>query len=847
MPALARLTSQSRWWFLLGRVLLGGEPRSSSKGARSSVGRFLWAAFVLALVTLACFRHLLAVPDGLIHAPVDRSNDALRQYAGQRILCGHLFQAGLFPVWNPFVLGGTPLLANPQAALLYPGTFLFALWPALGMVSWSLALHAWILGLGTFCLCWRMGTSFPAALLGGTLAIASPYLAGHIQEGHVPHVQAAAWFPWLWLAYETLPYKSWQRAMRDFGLVVTLLLLAGHGQETYYGFLMMGFLLLVDGVKAAWNRELILYGRKVVLLFGGVALALLLSGAQLVPQAVTLPYTVRSGKLDWREAASFSSSWKNFPQLLSPFGLGCPTHDTYRGPWNYWEGNLGLGCPALLLVILGAVAGRRCALARRAFLIAVVSLLFALGVEGKIFTWLYEVMPGVGLFRAPGRMLFWWPPALGVLAAFGAAALARRVSDVGAGSEAPGTKWWYWCVLWAVLAWLGAYWPRDCSASLSALLPRIGTPRTVSAADPVVPLLIYWGGLVAVGLVTAVALMTARGLVGLGSSGPSGSVARPGWEWAAVVVPGLALFDLVGVVRHLLFVLPPHRAFDSATAHAIRIVTQTCPVQPCRVLAVPWVLNDTEAELFGVEKLNGYDAFQFRAVLTGILTSGGVSPERVERYYDRDAAVVESMRWPTGLLDRWGVHFVVATADWLAQHFPSQEGWFRVSAHGLAGPLVVLQRALPAPRARFVPEPRPSRSSSAERPLAAIPPRLLEVSLRRPAGGLRGIWELSLSVPVSGRIWLAEPWVPGLRAWVNGRPLAVQSDEAGQVVLTVAAGKQTILLQYRPPGLLWGSMASGLGVFVVLALTWFDRRWSSLGAIESGAIAAQRIMIHRAG
>src|SRR5262249_22038305 len=46
---------------------------------------------------------------------------------GLRILTGKMLAQGLFPLWNPYLFGGMPLLASIYPGVLYPPNWLFVL------------------------------------------------------------------------------------------------------------------------------------------------------------------------------------------------------------------------------------------------------------------------------------------------------------------------------------------------------------------------------------------------------------------------------------------------------------------------------------------------------------------------------------------------------------------------------------------------------------------------------------------------------------------------------------------------------------------------------------------------
>jgi hypothetical protein len=385
----------------------------------------LWAAWLLAGFVAVCFGRLLLAPDSLIANPADPVNDAVRQYAGLRSFPAEAWaRSGQWPLWNPTLHGGAPLLANPQSALFYPPNLLF-IWPGgLAALSWSFALHTWIRGLGTYAAARRYGLSSLAAFAAGAADAAAPYLMGHVYEGHHPHVCAAAWIPWAWWAYEGVRQGRRAAAPALSGFFA-LAFLAGHVQECYYLCLVIGLAVVLDTLMAirasgwsSWVGAARLPGR--VALAGLVAMGL--SAVQFVPQVLAHPQTVLAGGLSLRASSSFCTTPVNLWQLLCPFALGNPIDNDYTGPWNYWESQLSVGLTTLFLGVAGwwpCRGSHRKGGQLRLLLIAVFALWFALGRKAGLFAWLYTIVPGVGWFRCPGRMLFWLALAAALQAGFG--------------------------------------------------------------------------------------------------------------------------------------------------------------------------------------------------------------------------------------------------------------------------------------------------------------------------------------------------------------------------------------------------------------------------------------------
>jgi uncharacterized membrane protein YfhO len=82
-----------------------------------------------------------------------------------------------------------------------------------------------------------------------------------------------------------------------------------------------------------------------------------------------------------------------------------------------------------------------------------------------------------------------------------------------------------------------------------------------------------------------------------------------------------------------------------------------------------------------------------------------------------------------------------------------------------------------------------------------------------------GSWEIAWRAPRPDRLVVAETAVPGWRAAAGGRPLPVSAAEGVLLGVAVGPGEGRLTLDYRPPGLAAGALASLLGVVAILAMT----------------------------
>ena len=104
------------------------------------------------------------------------------------------WQAGRWPLWDPWQNGGQPLLGNPMSAVLYPGKLIYALVP----YAWGARLyvigHTALAFAGMVALARSLGVSTVGAGIAGlSYAFGGPVL---FQYCNVIYLVGAAWLPW---------------------------------------------------------------------------------------------------------------------------------------------------------------------------------------------------------------------------------------------------------------------------------------------------------------------------------------------------------------------------------------------------------------------------------------------------------------------------------------------------------------------------------------------------------------------------------------------------------------------------------------------------------------------------
>jgi hypothetical protein len=333
-----------------------------------------------------------------------------------RIAIADAFRSGRLPVWDPHVMAGFPMLAEPQNAIFYPPTW-FCVFLSAG-TFWILSAWAHLILAGVFAHRWLergLGLNVWSALAGACLFMISGYICGHVVAGHVNYVWAYPWIPAvLWRLERFLAGPTLRRGLL-LSLVLSMLFLAGVPQYVHFVGLLV-FVRLVHFILA--TRE----GRKARAIQAGRAIAWLTLGlAFCAPQL--FPTLELVGQMQ-RGRNSNTSYFVDFS--LNPRQLGELLFPPSRQPSQWWE-TCGFVGGAVLLLTLAMHAGKH---PQRHLWsgIAGLSLILALGNASPFYDNFVAVVPGAGWFRGPGRYLLLFTVAMAGMAGMGFEALWNRGS-----------------------------------------------------------------------------------------------------------------------------------------------------------------------------------------------------------------------------------------------------------------------------------------------------------------------------------------------------------------------------------------------------------------------------------
>ena len=682
--------------------------------------------------------------------------------------------SGRLPLWAPYTFSGHPFLADVQAAVFYPPSWLTV---ALGALKndyfYALEVEAiaHVVAATLFVFFYvrrileRTFPAFVAALVFGY----GGYLTSYPSQ-QLAILRADTWLPLLLLALE----KAWAyvreqkkgAAARWFvtaGLALALAILAGHPQSALY-ILYVGvayyLFLAVYSLKRGATPAVRAYA-----LGGGVVMGLValgLTAAQLLPSLEYWQLSVRA-RTDYA-FVSLGFPLQALWQLLVPGSIGVMS-PLYVGILPLLLGVVGLARPtARVWFWLGT---------------GVVALLLSFGGHAFLFPLFYRFLPGWTLFRSQERAAFLVSLALAILAGHGVALLRadRPPRRLALGLGFVGLV----LAIWFLIGW--------------GLPGRVAFARSVLAQRLVVAALLLAASVLLLALPERIARL----------AGPR----IPSSAWLAAMVVGLIWLDLfrANVGNNLTWVSARERTAPSPMALILEREAASTP-ESGRV----W---------------NDWGIAQDFGLVTEVESTWGASPLRV--------AIYEALKTTLPMERAWELLNVEYVLTWRRTlYMPGEiiyeerQATSTAYLHRLSGSN---PRAWVVHQARVLPDAEAlallaevDNNRQREVILAAAPAdaewepwagagETVQVEPRsRPDGRV-----YQVEMRAAGLLVLSEVFYPGWEALVDGQPVPLLRANVALSAVLLPAGRHRVELRYRPASLRLGLLISGATGLVLAA------------------------------
>lgn len=361
----------------------------------ATIRRHSLALCALLFFNLVVFARLVFLgPGGIPYATIPF--DFASQYSVWLVYIGDSFHSGVFPLWCPYVGGGTPFFINPQNQLYSPLTLLVG--PVFGYTQRAAQLQSVFMlffgGAGAYALSYTLWRSRWAGLAAAVCFNFTSAVYANLE--HTTIITAAALMPWLFWAATRTAREHWPWGYPALAFFTYFLITSG-----YPGVILMTFLWL-----AAYAAYLVLTGpdtprEKLRLgLTHGLAfgLGVLMAGAHWIPVVIHRREFTRGAPLNLDTALLggnlfFKNLWGMLFQFMTENPLpGADADISMRGVY-FGALALPLAAAALLLIKDRVVPAL--------LVLTVGSLLMATGwfFFGRIF--LHIIFPVLNMSRFP--------------------------------------------------------------------------------------------------------------------------------------------------------------------------------------------------------------------------------------------------------------------------------------------------------------------------------------------------------------------------------------------------------------------------------------------------------------
>ena len=392
-----------------------GEPRAGSSGQNWLRHGDTLCCMALVLVGILFFSDFLFTSKNFYFRDILNFHYPLR-----RILID-AYSRGQFPLWNPYLHLGQPLLANPNYLAFYPTNLFHLLFSFNYAFKLHFIIHPILGALGMYAFQRRLGITSLACLGGAVAYEFSGIVLSFLNLYNI--VPAVALMPWMaWGFKRAVDNPRWPRIV-VFSTIVAVQVLAFEPLMIQCEIMLLGGLAIL-AILSSENRRTTLRNTAWVGVAGG-SCAAGISAVQVLPSLELIARSARGAGFSLEDSSTWSTHPMDLINLVVPNFFGNPFVIGYARSWgeSYHHGREGylvscfIGASTVVIALVGLLSARK----RLSVLfggLGALGLAMAMGRFSPIYTLLTRTKI-FGLGRYPSKYLLLLSFSAAVLAALG--------------------------------------------------------------------------------------------------------------------------------------------------------------------------------------------------------------------------------------------------------------------------------------------------------------------------------------------------------------------------------------------------------------------------------------------
>ena len=343
--------------------------------------------------------------------------DPLNDFYPKISLINKLLKSGKVPLWNPFILGGTPLLATFQSAIFYPLNLIFTFFNIGSAMTYSILLHLFLGGLFMFLFLRSLKLNRFSSFFGSLVFIFNNYIIGYLQWSVFIHT--IIWLPLaLFLVNKIIEKKEWKYSL-FLGLVFGIQILAGELELFFYSLFFI-VCYLIFRIISTKEKD---YIKLSFIFLVAVLFSICLGAIHLLPAAEFANLSGREYSYSYVSATA--SSLPDLIKVIMPNFFGSETQNNYFGSKTYLEsGFFYVGIITLILSIVALLIVKN---KIKWFFFGFGALILLLVFKTHLYALFYYLIPGFSKFARIPRLSFLFIFNIAILASFGLNSLLNKI------------------------------------------------------------------------------------------------------------------------------------------------------------------------------------------------------------------------------------------------------------------------------------------------------------------------------------------------------------------------------------------------------------------------------------